>query len=138
MSNSEPQPKTSDDSVNPYKVAEGVYEQGTGRLSWTYQAIAGCLSGSVSLLVLSLLLTALALLVTIMYDVERLSRETNQLMISALLVGGITVSVAVSLFSGMRSFQRVRKIIKTLSGPTPGRLELEQQLAAIPTDRTSP
>ena len=131
MLDSEPQPTTSDDSVNPYKVAEGAYKQGTGRLSRTHQAIAAGLSGSVSLLVLSLLLTALALLVMLVYAVQPLSRETNHLMMSALPVGGNRVSVAVSLFAGMRSFQRILKSIRTLSGPTPGQLELYNPIAAI-------
>ena len=128
----------SEGRVNPYKVAEDVYEHGTGRLSLAQQAIAGSLSASVSLLVLALLLTALGLLVTIVYDMQPLSPETNHLMISTLLVGGIAVSLAVSLFAGMRSFQRVRKIIRTLSGPTPARVELEEQVAAILRDRNSP
>ena len=138
MSKSESQRTTSEGPVNPYEVASGVCTQGTGRISWAQQAMAGGLSASVSLLVLTLLLTVLGLLVTIVYDMQPLSRESNHLMISALLVGGIAVSLGGSLFAGIRSFQRVRKIIGTLSGPTPARVELEEQVAAILRDRSSP
>ncbi|HIE97952.1 MAG: hypothetical protein ABGZ23_30010 [Fuerstiella sp.] len=138
MSNLEPETDTAAVTTNPYAVAEGVGKERQKTLSWLQKAIVGGLSGSISLLVLTLLLTVVGLAVTFLYETRYYSRETTHLIITALLIGGITLSLGISVLAGSRSFRKLQQIIRTLSGPTAARVKLEQQVAAILRDRSPP
>jgi hypothetical protein len=137
MSNSESDADTSTFTVNPYATTDAAPERSLERLSWSGRAIVGILSGSLSVLSLVILLTVLGLLVTIVYDMQPFARETNHLIIAGLLIGGVVMSVAISFLAGLHSFRRTQKIIMTLSAPTPARVRLTQQVAAILKDRSS-
>ena len=138
MSNSESETDTAAATANPYAPGGGGEEDRQEPLSWLQKAIVGGLSSSVGLLVLALLLTILGLVVTVLYENQSYSRETTHLFITALLIGGIALSLGISLLAGTRSFRKLRQIIRTLSGPTPARAELEEQVAAILRDRSPP
>ncbi|MCP4782502.1 MAG: hypothetical protein GY903_04085 [Fuerstiella sp.] len=87
-------------------------------------------------MVLSLLLTVLWLVVSVLDSTQPYSRDVTQLIITFLLVGGAILSLGVSLLAGARSIRKMRKIMRTLSGPTTARVELEQQVAAMIRDRS--
>ena len=123
--------------MNPYAVAESVDEQDRPPLPSTQHALVGCLSGSISLRVVAMLLTVMALVVTVVYDMQPFPRDTNYFIITALLIAGWVVSLAVSLLAGVRSFQRVRKPVGTLYRPSLARAELEQHVVALLKDRES-
>ena len=133
MSNSESDADTSTFTVNPYATTDAAPERSLEGLSWSGRAIVGILS----VLSLVILLTVLDLLVTIVYDMQPFAREANHLIIAGLLTGGVVMSVAISFLAGLHSFRRTQKIIMTLSAPTPARVRLTQQVAAILKDRNS-
>ncbi|MDG1895000.1 MAG: hypothetical protein P8J37_08830 [Fuerstiella sp.] len=133
MSNSESDADTSTFTVNPYATTDAAPERSLEGLSWSGRAIVGILS----VLSLVILLTVLDLLVTIVYDMQPFAREANHLIIAGLLTGGVVMSVAISFLAGLHSFRRTQKIIMTLSAPTPARVRLTQQVAAILKDRSS-
>lgn len=133
----EPAAPNADASDDPYAAAVAGTEDDTAPLSWQQKAFAGCLSGSVGLLVMALLLTVLGLAVTVLYDSQPWSRETTHLLITVLLAGGILLSLGISLLAGTRSFRKLRRIIGALSGPTAARVELERQVATLLKDRRS-